>query len=80
MYSFFVPNIFSKFLLAIRYRERIINAKVLGCSQKFFRYREIRYMESQIHGKTWGENRNRLFSFVIEKIRYIESRYRERRL
>ena len=45
-----------------------------------FRYTGIRYIECRLHGKIWEKNRDRRFSFVIEKIRYIEIRSTERRL
>ena len=41
---------------------------------------ETRYIERPLHGKRWGKNRDRTFLLVIEKTRYIETRYRERRL
>ena len=45
-----------------------------------FRYTEIRYIECRLHGKLWETNRDRRFSFVIEKIRYMGIRSTERRL
>jgi hypothetical protein len=41
---------------------------------------EPRYIERLLHGKRWDKNRDRTFLLVIEKTRYIETRYRELRL
>jgi hypothetical protein len=41
---------------------------------------EPRYIERLLHGKRWDKNRYRTFLPVIEKTRYIETRYRELRL
>ena len=44
------------------------------------RYIEPRYIERLLHGKRQDKNRDRTFLLVIEKTRYIETRYRELRL
>jgi len=41
---------------------------------------EPRYIERLLHGKRWDKNRDRTILLVIEKTRYIETRYRELRL
>ena len=41
---------------------------------------EPRYIERLLHGKRWDKNRDRTLLLVLEKTRYIETRYRELRL
>ena len=71
---------------ALLVKESLLSCKSIG---RFFKnrslyrdscYIETRYIERPLNGKRWGKNRDQTFLLVIEKTRYIETRYRERRL